>query len=246
MEDETPDKAHPFKALAAAVTLISALLFIAGFAFRWSYYYNFGVQHVVYDLNVHAILTSSMEMIKQPRNLLATALLVGGSLVIVDLLIKGVRHIAGLQDGGRAKKLLAAVARQLGADNPLLTDCVRAGVLFYVVYMLSSQMGYNQFRKHIVNSRENPLPVVTVIVAGDAELPLACGKEWKGANFIGNGQLAREIEEYHRTCTSDSTVWRLLYRDEKSIYLFASEAEPGGRPLTIVLPNTDKVILVTE
>ncbi len=245
MGEDTPDKAQPFKALAAAVTLISALLFIAGFAFRWSYYYNFGVQHLVYNLNVHAILFSSMEMIKQPWNLLATVLCVGGTLIIIDLLITGARHIAGWRDGGKVRTLLASVARQLGAENPLLTDCVRAAVLIYVVYMLSSQMGYNQFKKHIVNS-ENPLPRVTVILRGEADAALACGKESKDMSFIGNGHRIHELEEYHRTCTSEDSVWRLLYRDEKSIYLFASEKEPGGRPLTIVMPNTDKVILVTE
>jgi hypothetical protein len=246
MGKETPDKAQPFTALAAAVTLISALLFIAGFAFRWSYYYNFGVQHLVYDLNVHAILTSSMEMIKQPWNLLATVICVGSVLIIVDLLIRGARHMAGWRGGDKVRVFLASVARQLGADNPLVTDCVRAAVLIYVVYMLSSQMGYNQFKKHIVNSKQNPLPIVTAIWHEETDVALACGKEWKDVGFIGNGQLVHELEEYHRTCTSENTVWRLLYRDEKSIYLFASESASQGRPLTIVLPNTDKVILVTE
>jgi hypothetical protein len=250
MGDETPDKAQPFKALAAALTLISAMLFIAGFAFRWSYYYNFGAQHLVYDLNVHAILTSSIEMIKQPRNLLATVLCVGGALIIVDLLITGARKIASWRDGGKVRMLLASVARLLGADNPLLTDCVRAAVLIYVIYMLSSQMGFNQFRKHIVNSNENPLPKVTAIMQGETGVALACGKEWKELSFIGDGEELRVMEGFHQTCTDDNMVWRLLYRDEKSIYLFASESasevESGKRPLTIVLPNTDRVILVTR
>jgi hypothetical protein len=113
--------------------------------------------------------------------------------------------------------------------------------------MLSSQMGYWQFKKHIVNSKENSLPVVTAIVQGDQALVVACGKEWNPAtNFVGDGRLAREIQDYHRTCNLGDTVWRLLYRDDKSIYLFASEVDQTGRPLTLVLPNTDKVILVMD
>lgn len=245
-EKAASEGAEPFKALAAAVSLITALLYVAGFAFRWSYYFNFGVQHLVYNLSLHVILTTSMEMIKRPVNLAATLLIVGSSLVVVDLLITAAARVAGWRHPGKLRRSLAATARRLGARNPLVTDCLRAGVLIYVVYMLSSQMGYLQFRKHIVNSKENPLPMVTAIAEGDSQLPLACGKDWKGGNFIGDGRLAQEIEDYHRTCTLGSTVWRLLYRDEKSIYIFASESDATGKPLTIVLPNTDKVILVTE
>ncbi len=245
--EEISDRAQPFKALLASSSLIVALLYLAGFAFRWSYYYNFGVPHLAFNLNLQAILTVSMEMIKRPLNLAVTGLFLGGSLVVVNLLTSAARRIARWQNPGKLLKPLAIAARIVGAENPLVTDCVRAFVVFYVVYMLSSQMGYMQFRKHIVNSKENTLPVVTAIVQGDQDLALACGKEWKAStNFIGNGKLAQEIQEYHRNCTSETTVWRLLYRDDKSIYLFASEAEAKGRPLTIVLPNTDKVILVME
>ena len=245
--EESSDRTQPFKALIAASSLIVALLYVAGFAFRWSYYYNFGIPHLVFNLSLQAILTASMELIKQPQNLVATALLLSGSLVIVNLLMSAARRISRWQHPARLWKLLAGVARMLGAENPLVTDCVRALVIFYTVYMLGSQMGYIQFRKHIVNSKENSLPVVTAIFQGDQDLVLACGKEWKAeTNFVGNGKLSREIQEYHRTCTSETTVWRLLYRDDKSIYLFASEAEATGKPLTIVLPNTDKVVLVME
>jgi hypothetical protein len=244
---ETSGREQPFKALIAASSLIVGLLYLAGFAFRWSYYYNFGVQHLVFSLSLQAILTASMEMIKQPQNLAATALFLGGSLVIVNLVVSGARRIAKWQHPGRLRKGLATAAKVMGAENPLVADCVRALVVFYVVYMLSSQMGYLQFKKHIVNSTDNSLPVVTAIISGDQDFALACGKEWKAAtNFVGDGKLAREIQEYNRTCTSETAVWRLLYRDDKSIYIFASEAKATGRPLTIVLPNTDKVVLVME
>jgi hypothetical protein len=245
--EEASGSTQPFKALIAASSFIVAFLYLAGIAFRWSYYYNFGLPHLAFNLSFQAILTVSMEMIKRPQCLLATAFFLGGSLVAVNLLLSAARRISRWQGPGKLRKTLATGVRMMGAENPLVTDCVRASVVFYVAYMLSAQMGYIQFRKDIINSKENSLPVVTAIVQGDQNLALACGKEWTAStNFIGNGRLAREIQEYHRTCTSDSSAWRLLYRDDKSIYLFASTAEAKGRPLTIVLPNNDKVILVME
>jgi hypothetical protein len=247
MSGETSDSVQPFKALLAASSLIVALLYLAGFAFRWSYYYNFGVPHLVFNLSLQAILTASMELIKRPQNFAATAFFLGGSLVLLNLLLAAARRVSGWPHQGKLRKSLAIAAGMLGVENPLVTDCVRALVVFYVVYLLSSQMGYMQFQKHIVNSKENSLPAVTAIVQGDQDLILACGKEWKAAtNFIGDGKLGREIQDYHRTCTSETTVWRLLYRDDKSIYLFASEAQAVGRPLTIVLPNKDNVVLVLK
>ena len=66
---------------------------------------------------------------------------------------------------------------------------------------------------------DNTLPVVSAIIQGEAnqDIALACGKEWKGLpNLIGDAKLIRNIQDYHRTCSLGGTVWRLLYRDEKS------------------------------
>jgi hypothetical protein len=249
MSRETSDKAQPFSALIAASSLLVAVLYLAGFSFRWSYYYNFGVQHLVFNLSFQSILTASMEMIRLPKNLLATVLSLAGSLILVNLLIEGIQR-AGLSDRpGKLRSVVSMAARALGFENRLVTDSIRAVVIFYLVYMLSSQMGYMKFRKDVVNSKENTLPVVTAVIQGDGkqDVALACGKEWQPlTNVIGDAQLVRNIEEYHRTCTLDGTVWRLLYRDEKSIYLFASVPKTSGRPLTIVLPNTEKIVLVME
>ena len=79
-----------------------------------------------------------------------------------------------------------------------MTDSIRAVVIFYLVYMLSSQMGYAQFKKHVVNSMDNTLPVVSAIIQGEAnqDIALACGKEWQGLpNLIGDTKLIRNIQE---------------------------------------------------
>jgi hypothetical protein len=246
---ETSSKAQPFGALIAASSLMAAVLYLAGFSFRWAYYYNFGVQHLVFNLSFQSILMASMEMIKLPANLLITALSLIATLLLVNFVIAKVRSFADPERPRPKWRTASAAARLLGFDNQLVTDSVRAVAIFYVVYMLSSQMGYMQFKKQVVNSRENSLPVVTAIIHGEGnqEMALACGKEWKALpNLIGDAALVKNIVDYHRTCTLGTSVWRLLYRDDKSIYLFASEPEQKGKPLTIVLPNTENTVLVME
>ena len=41
--DAIVSKAQPFGALIAPSTLVVAVLYLAGFSYRWSYYYNFGL-----------------------------------------------------------------------------------------------------------------------------------------------------------------------------------------------------------
>src|SRR5260370_27211087 len=89
----TSGKSQPFGALIAASSLIVAVLYLAGFSFRWSYYYNFGVQHLVFGLSFQSILTASMEMIKLPANLLITTVSLIATLLIVNLVIFGIRRI---------------------------------------------------------------------------------------------------------------------------------------------------------
>lgn len=243
------ESAQPFSALIKASSLMVAVLYLAGFSFRWGYYYNFGVQHLVFNLSFQSILTASMEMIRLPGNLLITTISLVGTLLLLNLAISTLQCAAHSDRPGPLRETTAAVAKILGMENPLVTDSIRAVAIFYLVYMLSSQMGYAQFRKHVVNSRENTLPVVAAIIQGEAnqDTSLGCGKEWKGLpNLIGDAKLIRDIQDYHLTCSLQGTVWRLLYRDEKSIYLFASKSEANGRPLTIILPNTDKTFLVME
>jgi hypothetical protein len=243
----TSSKAQPFSALIAASSVIVALLYLAGFSYKWAYYYNFGVQHLIFGLSFQSIITASMEMIKLPKNLLITAMSLIATLLLVNFLISSIRKIGQSSRDTRVGRIAGYLARMLGFENQLVTDSIRAGAIFYVVYMLSSQMGYMQFRRHVVNSPENSLPVVTLIVRGEEnqQMALACGTEWKTPpTLIGDAALVRNIEDYHRTCSFAGTVWRLLYRDDKSIYLFSSKPEQEGRPLTIVLPNTDKTILL--
>ena len=54
---------NPFAALIGVLSLIVALLYVAGFAYRWSYYYNFGVQHLVFKLNAQTFLVTAFVLV---------------------------------------------------------------------------------------------------------------------------------------------------------------------------------------
>jgi hypothetical protein len=242
---------QPFRALIAALSLVIGVLYLAGFSYRWSYYYNFGAQHLVFGLNFQSFLIAAMEMIREPRNLVLTILSLLVSINLVNLLVRIFREADEPQNRGIFGKALRGFGQYLGFQNELVTDVIRAVVIVYVVYVLSSAMGYARFRQHAVNSPANTLPIVTVIVEreGKQDFILGCGQETDSLpNAIGDAKAVRVIQEAHRTCSLDTRVWRLLYRDDKSIYVFASDSADiiqNGRPLTIVIPN-EKVSLVME
>jgi hypothetical protein len=242
-------KAPPFQALIAALSLVIGILYLAGFAYRWSYYYNFGVQHLVFTLNFQSFLIAAMEMIRDPRDLLMTVFALAVALNVTNLLIFVLRK--DRQHAGLFGKAVAYLGRYLGLRNALVTDSIRAVVIVYVIYVLSSSMGYARFREHVVNSPANSLPVVTVVMEreGKQNFVLGCGQQTDSvANVIGDAAEVRLIQDAYRTCSAEGRVWRLLYRDDKSIYLFASDTAKiiqNGRPLTIVIPN-EKVSLVME
>ena len=95
---------------------------------------------------------ASMEIIRQPRNLLITALLLSSSLVFVNLLIAAILRAGRMESPGFVSRTVAVVNRVLGLENPLVTDAIRALTIIYVIYVLSSSMGYTRFREHVVNS----------------------------------------------------------------------------------------------
>lgn len=247
------EKNHPFAALIAASSLVVAVLYLAGFAYRWSYYYNFGVQHLVFNLNFQSFLITSMELIRQPANLLISALSLITSLLFVNFVLYLATYPTRKDHRGPLHKMATAGIRLLGLESPLVVDSIRALVIFYVVYMLSSDLGYATFQQHVINSPGNPLPAVTAIVGKNGKengFVLACGERSDvQPDLIGNAERVRIIKKAYRTCNDETTKWRLLYRDDQAIYLFASQAAEhikGRRPLTIVLPNANDVLLLME
>ncbi len=245
------NESNPFGALIAASSIIIAILFVAGFSYRWSYYYNFGAQHLVFDLNLQSFLIAAFELIREPKNLLVSIPIVVLPLVLLNLSFSWLGKKS--QNSSRLTAGIRMLAVKIGVENPLAKDSLRAIILIYSVYMLSSQIGYNSFKKDIVNSKTNRLPEVTLVFDGnknDSASPIGCGS--KTSEFpvvIGNAKHIDLIRKAFLTCSVQGRTWRLLHRDNKAIYIFASEPPDkasGKRPLTLMVPQSNNIYIVTK
>jgi len=241
------EAAAPFGALIPASSVVVAVLYVAGFAYRWSYYYNFGLQHVVYGFSFPAILMTAIELVR-PEHLHLIVLVVVLPLLVLEAGIRLARRATAL----RSTRWYARILGWLGLDSPVVTGVLRAIVLLLSAYSLGSHLGYVTFTQHVVNTFDNSLPAVTVLVDGkDAEsaAALACGASPGSGVVIGDKTQLRKIQETYQTCTGRGTTWRLLYRDRDIVVVFASQPAAGGarsRPLTLVLPATSSIRLITQ
>jgi len=247
------EKNKPFGALIAASSLIVALLYVAGFTYRWAYYYNFGVQHLVFKLNFQSFLITAIELIREPNNLLLSLIFIVIPFILLNHILGLISRAADTESDSLPKRLANLFATIFGLRNILVVDSIRALVLLYMVFMLSSEVGYRAFKRDVINSPNNALPSVTAIVHDEDSknaIPLICGAENENPpHLIGDAKKIRLIQKAFRTCNSLTREWRLIYRDNESIYLFASESPEiikGRRPLTIILPNTPDTYLVME
>jgi hypothetical protein len=246
------EKVNPFAALIGVSSLLAALLYVAGFSYRWSYFYNFGVQHLVYKLGFQSFLITALELIRTPRNIVLVLLAIVVPVLVLNLLIAGVAKAA--DSNKRSLRRAAIPFGSIGLQSQLVIDLLRAAVIVYATYRVASWMGYEAFQSHIRNDPRHPLPAVTAVFDAGGEgsrLSLACGGSAATLPpFVGDAKRLRELQTFHRTCNSGKITWRLLYRDDEAIYLFAAEpaenVASGKRPLTLVLPNRGTVSLVME
>jgi hypothetical protein len=204
---KTAETPAPFGTLAGWTTIVGAILFLAGFAYKWSYYYNFGVQHLVFRQTVQQILVASIELIRLPQNLFFTIVFIGGPLLLLNLLIVGIPRLnAKLPtkwgDG------LSGLGSSAGLNSPAFLDVLRAVVILYACFMVSAQIGYYAFQNDTVDADSNVLPHVTIVWAKSDDTPrhvLGCGvSDLNGIQLIGDDKLVRFIQENHRTCNGDS------------------------------------------
>ncbi|HUR32768.1 MAG TPA: hypothetical protein VM032_03180 [Vicinamibacterales bacterium] len=244
---------NPFAALIAASWIIVAVLYVAGFSYRWSYYYNFGVQHLVLQQSVQSFLVAALELVRQPQSAALTLLYVIVPLVLLNVVIAALAHLAGRSPRRGPRRLGDAVMDSFSGGSPFVRDALRAIVLLYGCFAVSSEIGADAFRRDVVDSAFNPLPRVTLVSprAADASpAPLACGStDLQHVNVIGDATGLAGVQDSLLTCNSPTRTWRLLYRDDKFVYVFASqpaEILEGARPLTLVIPNDSGTFLVTQ
>ena len=83
-----------FGALIGAASIVVAVLFVAGFSYRWSYYYNFGLNHLLFGFSVDSVLASAIELIRKPANAAFTIGIVVASLVVVRVVLLIINALA--------------------------------------------------------------------------------------------------------------------------------------------------------
>lgn len=244
------EKSNPFGALLGVSSFIVAILFVAGFSFRWSYYYNFGIPHLIFQLPFQSFLITAIELVREPTNMGLVFLFIILPVILLNGLISAVRRLSQTARSPYVRKTATVITRLFGLDSSLVVDGLRAFLIVYTTFMVSSNIGYKTFIRHTVDSPQNPLPPVTLVFEGkegNQFLPLICGSSGGPVQVIGDAQKIREIQETHLTCSGKMVTWRLLYRDDNTVYLFASEPKQvikGRRPLTLVVPQNKSTIMV--
>lgn len=243
-EPSVASATQPFVALVSVLSLLIGLLYVAGFSCRWSYFYNFGMHHIVYETSIQFILVTAIELIRTPSN--AAELLV--RVAIPMLALTGALRIL-LTKRIQNTTFGVSFASVLGLRSALVVDSIRAAILVYTVYGFGQDVGYRLYKAHVIESPSNPLPAVTLLFdTTSASIPesLKCGAS-EPTVLIGDATRVAHIQDDHLTCTRPGSSWRLLYRDDKMLYAFAT-IPPGriSRPLTIALPSSQKIAVLAE
>jgi hypothetical protein len=240
----------PFASLLACSSLLLAILIVAGFSYRWTYYYNFGLKDLAGQVSGQSIAIASLELIRTPR----TAAISLGTIALPLMLLK-----AALVLCEKVRPRLPLRVRQAlttMGDTALLVDVLTALVLFYSAYWAGSKAGYAKFEMQVSERPDNTLPVVTIALTDSgAAQPQAIGcapEDWnaKGAvskpgppPIVGSAENLRALREGFACNVRAQRTWRLLYRDEKFIYVFATGIAQT-RPLTLIIPNSERYLVV--
>jgi hypothetical protein len=236
----TPETATtPFKALLAAWSLIVVVLAVAGFSSRWNYYYNFGLQNLVLQTPLTTLPIYAIEIVRNPQNIVSLLYYTLEFLLPFEILLVTIRWAR--RSRWRLFASVGAMAtRLLGQDSPLVVDVIRAGIIVYIAFVVGGMAGWRDFLANVVE-KTSPLPRVAVMLLsgqGDAKetvtrLPLICDtrplseRSRPGeAAFFGDPAMIQTPSAL--ACSSQSQTWRLLFRDDKFIYLFTTIPNPPG------------------
>jgi hypothetical protein len=239
----------PFKALLSGWSLIVVVLSVAGYSFRWNYYYNFGLQSLVLSAPLESFPVYAIEIARNPVFLVDLLLLGLVYLLPYQLFLLGLRWGCDVRNE-RIRTIMRTVVRTFALDNPLLVDALLALLILMVAFRAGGEAGY---RAYLINATETTsrLPKVTAIARADSKLPfIGCDTRTFKTNdlsmtprFVGEPSVVESLTA-GKACTSDQWSWRLLLRDERYVYLFATVKDPKERPETLVLPNSEDITLV--
>ncbi len=190
-----------------------------------------------------------MELIRTPGNFLKTFSTLGACLALFEVLTFYIRRRFLL----KIPNPRSSTDTSTKSGGSLLVNSLRAILIVSIIYSLSSQLGYKSFLNASIDSERNPRPRVILIdnrpsaIAGKA----ACGSDYNETiNVIGSRKQLRILLDSYATCsTASSGIWRLLHRDNKFLYLFASSSQASSesgirvKPRVFIIPNSENVDL---
>ncbi len=241
-----------FGSVLKGPALVSAVLFVAGFSYEWSFYYNFGVEHLARQLPALSTAIAAFETIRNPWDALYAILWVAGPQIALSALIRAAA--SGLKSPIPVVRSIAQViTRSFDAGNGLVRDAAAAFLLVYGAANAGTAAGTNAYYSLAIEG-EQALPRVTLLFT-DGEMPVVCQQHdglgmpsagvGKLDTFIGNPDALADLRGGRACNLPGQWSWRLLYRDDKFVYLFQTvQSTEARRPLTLVVPNSDKLTLI--
>jgi hypothetical protein len=241
-----------FKALVAGWSLIVVILSVAGYSYRWNYYYNFGLQSLVLNAPLESLPVYAIEIVRNPAFVTDVFKQFIFYLLPFHLFLLGLKVTR--QKNNRLQPIAVTVISLFALDNRLLTDVLAAGIILFIAFQTGGDAGYRTYLENVVEST-SPLSHVTVVAKNDpakSPLLLACdtstfkvSETTKILPFLGDPTVVQALHA-GAACSTKNWSWRLLLRDEKFIYLFSTVKDSSQRPRTLVLPNQDELTLVFQ
>jgi hypothetical protein len=248
------DKAKVELPLVSALTgpaLVGAVLYVAGFSYEWAFYYNFGLEHLARQLPTLSTAMAAFEVVRDTADALYTVALLAVPQILLAIVSSFGRTFS--RSSLRPVQLLAsAIAAALDAGNGLIRVVLSAFLLVYAAAFAGSSAGTHAYRTLAIEA-DNRLPRVTI--TGDIDTHIRCEQHSGLAMpstdttisdaFIGSAGPLAELRGGRACNLPGQSSWRLLYRDEKFVYLFQTlRSTNAGRPMTLVLPASEKQILI--
>jgi hypothetical protein len=242
----------PFGSVLTGPALVTAVLFVAGFSYEWAFYYNFGLEYLARQLPTLSTAIAAFEVVRNAADALDAAVL----LIVPQILLGAVSYLSETFSKSSlfaVRWLASTVADVLGAGNGIVRIALSAFLLVYAAAYAGSWAGTHAYRALAIET-DNSLPRVTLF-STNGEIPIACEQHTglslpatdtqKPTAFIGSGSPLTDLKGGKACNLPGQSSWRLLYRDDKFIYLFQTlRSTDAGRPLTLVVPASDNLILI--